>query len=67
MLFGDQQNTAEIEQTYAVMAEVVFGSGRVFNVGSADWSYGLDRDPEVQRLTSNVLRNYGCGRAEDSN
>ena len=29
--------------------------GTVFNAGSADWAYGLDDDPLVQRVTANVL------------
>jgi hypothetical protein len=35
------------------------GGGTVFNAGTADWAYGLDRDPEVQRVTANVLNRLG--------
>jgi len=31
------------------------GGGTVFNAGTADWAYGLDRDPDVQRVTANVM------------
>jgi hypothetical protein len=35
----------------------------VFNAGSADWAYGLDRDPLIRRVTSNVLNHLSCRRA----
>ena len=35
------------------------GGGTVFNAGTADWAYGLDRDPDVQRVTENVLNRLG--------
>lgn len=35
------------------------GGGTVFNAGTADWAYGLDRDPNVQRVTRNVLTRLG--------
>jgi hypothetical protein len=35
----------------------------VFNAGSADWAYGLDRDPLVQQVTANVIRHLGGIRA----
>ena len=31
------------------------GKGTVFNAGTADWAYGLDRDPLVQVVTRNVM------------
>jgi hypothetical protein len=34
------------------------GGGEVFNAGTADWAYGLDRDPAVQTVTANVLTRY---------
>jgi hypothetical protein len=35
------------------------GGGTVFNAGTADWAYGLDRDRDVQRVTSNVMTRLG--------
>jgi hypothetical protein len=35
------------------------GGGTVFNAGTADWAYGLDRDPIVQRVTENVMTRLG--------
>lgn len=56
LLFGDAspQNVARIAQGNAVMGCFTRG-GTVFNAGSADWAYGLDRDPLVQRVTRNVI------------
>ena len=33
----------------------VSSGASVFNAGSTDWSYGLDGDELVQRITRNVL------------
>lgn len=56
MLFGDDSpaNKAKVAHGNAVMGIFQRG-GTVFNAGSADWAYGLDHDPLVQRITSNVL------------
>ena len=37
------------------MATFTRGAGTVFNAGSTDWSYGLEADPLIQRITANVL------------
>jgi hypothetical protein len=60
MLFGDDSpaNKAKVAHGNAVMGIFQRG-GTVFNAGSADWAYGLDRDPLVQRITSNVLTRLG--------
>lgn len=56
-LFGDASpaNVAKVAHGNAVMGCFTRGKGTVFNVGSTDWAYGLDRDPLVQRVTRNVL------------
>jgi hypothetical protein len=38
------------------------GGGTVFNCGVTDWAYGLG-DPDVSRITSNVLRRLSTGPA----
>lgn len=60
-MFGDMsaQSVARIAQGHAVMATFTRGSGEVFNVGSADWAYGLDGDANIERVTANVLRRFG--------
>ncbi|MEM8705858.1 MAG: N,N-dimethylformamidase beta subunit family domain-containing protein [Actinomycetota bacterium] len=60
-LFGDMsdENVARIANGHAVMAVFTRGDGVVFNAGSADWAYGLDDHPLVQRVTANVLRRFG--------
>jgi hypothetical protein len=57
-LFGDAspENTAKIAHGSAVIACFTRGAGTVFNAGTTDWSYGLDHDATVQRVTANVLR-----------
>lgn len=32
--------------------------GEVVTVGTTDWAFGLDRDPQVRRVTSNVLERH---------
>ncbi len=61
VLFGDMTpaSVARIAEGHAVMATFTRGAGEVFNAGSADWAYGLDDDPLVQRVTANVLRRFG--------
>ena len=61
VLFGDmtEENVARIARGHAVMAVFTRGDGEVFNAGSADWAYGLDADPNIQRVTANVLRRFG--------
>ncbi|MBV9244623.1 MAG: DUF4350 domain-containing protein [Methylobacteriaceae bacterium] len=56
ILFGDagMQNKARLANGHAVMSLFRRG-GLVFNAGTTDWAYGLDRDPLVQRVTRNVL------------
>ncbi|MEM8707212.1 MAG: N,N-dimethylformamidase beta subunit family domain-containing protein, partial [Actinomycetota bacterium] len=60
-LFGDMsdESVARIARGHAVMATFTKGAGEVFNAGSADWAYGLDGHPLVQRVTANVLRRFG--------
>ncbi len=61
VLFGDMSpaSVARIERGHGVMATFTRGDGEVFNAGSADWAYGLDTDPIVQRVTANVLHRFG--------
>ena len=56
LLFGDAspENCAHIAHGHAVMGVYQRG-GTVFNAGTTDWCYGLDRDPLVQQVTRNVL------------
>jgi hypothetical protein len=57
-LFGSAsaENVARIAHNHAVIGTFTKGKGRVLNAGSADWCYGLDRDPQVQQVTANILR-----------
>ena len=61
LLYGDMsdESVAHLELGHAVMATFSRGDGEVFNAGSADWCYGLDADPNTQRVTANVLRRFG--------
>jgi hypothetical protein len=61
VLFGDASpaNVARVAHGHAVMGTFQRGRGRVFNAGTTDWAFGLDRDPLVQRVTLNVLRQLG--------
>lgn len=43
---------------HAVMGLFDRGAGSVFNAGTTDWVYGLDRDPQVQRVTANVIERF---------
>jgi hypothetical protein len=56
-LFGDTSpaNVARVAHGNSVMGVFTRGKGMVFNAGSADWMYGIDHDPLVQRVTRNVL------------
>jgi hypothetical protein len=58
MLFGSAspENVARIAHNHAVMGTFTRGRGRVVNVGTTDWAYGLDTDPLVQRVTENIMR-----------
>lgn len=58
MLFGSAapENVARIAHNHAVLGTFTKGRGRVLNVGTTDWSYGLDADPLVQHVTKNILR-----------
>ncbi len=58
VLFGSAapEHTAKIAHNSSVVAAFTRGAGTVFNVGSTDWAYGLDRDETVRRVTANVLR-----------
>ena len=49
-----RQNTARLDHGHAVIG-IFRRGGTVFNAGSVDWAYGLDRDPLVQQVTRNVL------------
>lgn len=57
-LFGSAsaENVARIAHNHAVMGTFEKGKGRVLNVGTTDWAYGLDGDPLVQHVTANILR-----------
>ena len=60
-LFGSasSDNIARIAHNHAVIGTFQRGKGRVFNAGTADWAYGLDRDALVQRVTGNIVRWLG--------
>jgi hypothetical protein len=61
-LLGDvtPEGIARFTNGHAVMGTFRHGGGgTVFNAGTADWAYGLDRDPEVQRVTANVMNRLG--------
>ncbi len=55
-------DTPEVRERFAygqaVMGSYRRGAGEVFTTGCTDWAYGLG-DPEVDRLTVNVLRHFG--------
>jgi hypothetical protein len=54
------ENTARYTNGNAVMGTFRHpGGGTVFNAGTADWAYGLDRDADVQRVTRNVMTRLG--------
>ncbi|MEZ4679161.1 MAG: DUF6605 domain-containing protein [Caldilineaceae bacterium] len=57
-LFGDAspEHVARIAHGNAVMGSFTRGKGSIFNSGTTDWSYGLDSDKLVQRVTANVLQ-----------
>ncbi|HEY7627940.1 MAG TPA: N,N-dimethylformamidase beta subunit family domain-containing protein, partial [Ilumatobacteraceae bacterium] len=57
-LFGSAspENVARIAHNHSVMGTFAKGDGRVVNVGTTDWAYGLDSDPLVQQVTANILR-----------
>jgi hypothetical protein len=59
-LFGDASDASvrHLAHNHAVMGTFTRG-GTVFNAGTADWAYGLDDDPDVQRVTANVLDRLG--------
>ncbi len=61
LLYGDlsAENTAKLDLGHAVMGIFTRGDGEVFNAGTTDWCYGLDADPQTQRVTANVLRRFG--------
>jgi hypothetical protein len=63
-LFGDMEpdHTARLAQGHAVLGTfAVPGGGEVFTTGCTDWSHGLgaDPDPDVARVTANVLDRFG--------
>ena len=60
-LFGSASpdNVARIAHNHAVIGTFEKGKGRVFNAGTVDWAYGLDRDPLVRRVTGNIVRWLG--------
>jgi hypothetical protein len=57
ILSGDASpsNLARFAHGHAVMGTFRRGKGTVFNAGTADWAYGLDRDPLVQAVTRNII------------
>ncbi len=69
ILFGDAspESVAEIAQGHAVMSVMRRGSGLVFNAGTTDWAYGLDKDPVVQQVTRNVMGNLSGSRSIAAN
>jgi hypothetical protein len=58
-LFGEEwrDQVHRIANNHAVLGCFdIPGGGTVFNAGCTDWTYGIDgRDPDVQRITKNVL------------
>ena len=61
-LFGEAtpETVARLARGHAVMGCFRHpGGGTVFNAGTADWAYGLDSDPLVQRVTRNVISRLG--------
>ena len=60
-LFGEAspENIEKVAYNHAVMGTFTKGRGRVFNAGTTDWAFGLDRDPFVQRVTLNIVRQLG--------
>ena len=58
MLFGSAapEHVARIAHNHAVLGVFSKGRGRVVNVGTTDWAYGLDDDPVVQQVTANIIR-----------
>lgn len=63
-LFGDAspEHVAKIAHGNAVMGIFTLGKGTVFNAGTTDWAYGLDRDRLVQQVTMNVLHHLSVRR-----
>jgi len=61
VLSGDASpaSVARFAHGHAVMGTFRRGKGTVFNAGTADWAYGLDRDPLVQAVTRNVMTRLG--------
>jgi hypothetical protein len=62
LLFGEAtpEAVARLTNGHAVMGEFRHpGGGTVFNAGTADWAYGLDRDETVRQVTRNVLTRLG--------
>ncbi len=43
---------------HAVLGLFDRGAGSVFNAGTTDWVYGLDRDRQVQQVTANVIDRF---------
>lgn len=58
VLYGSAspEHTDRLAHGSAMIATFRRGAGTVFNVGSTDWCYGLDADPLIQQVTTNVLR-----------
>lgn len=56
-LFGSAtpENVAKLAHNHSVVGIFERGKGRVFHAGTTDWAFGLDTDPQVQRVTSNVI------------
>lgn len=52
---GDGVDPEPLRSGHAVMGTFSRGAGRVFHCGTADWAYGLDADPVIQRITANVV------------
>ena len=49
------ENVTRFAHGHAVMGTFRRGKGTVFNAGTADWAYGLDRNALVQAVTHNVM------------
>jgi hypothetical protein len=60
-LYGDASpaNVAKLAHGHAVMGTFKKGKGTVFNAGTTDWAFGLDRDRLVQQVTLNVMQHLG--------
>jgi hypothetical protein len=57
----DPETIARFAHGYAVMGTYERG-GTVFTTGCTDWAYGLGQDPQVDRVTANLLEHLSRAR-----